>query len=106
MAVITISRQFGAGGRTLGERLAKKLDYRYVNYEIIQEVSAKFNVSSDGVYAVEKAASSKLMRFLDKMVNMDYLEGYEGNEHPAGRSLLVNFFKLADNYSDKEKEIA
>jgi len=29
------------------------------------------------------------------LVNLVYPEGYEGNEHPAGRSLLVNFFKLA-----------
>ena len=29
------------------------------------------------------------------LVNLVYSEGYEGEEHPAGRSLLVNFFKLA-----------
>ena len=29
------------------------------------------------------------------LVNLVYPEGYEGKEHPEGRSLLVNFFKLA-----------
>ena len=38
MAVITISRNFGAGGITLGERLAKDLNYNFVNDQLIAEV--------------------------------------------------------------------
>ncbi len=74
MSVITISRQFGSGGITLGERLARTLAYRLVNEEMIKQVAAKANVSSDGVYAFEKAAGSKLMRFLDRVVKLDYLD--------------------------------
>jgi len=32
------------------------------------------------------------------LVDFVYPEGYEGEEHPEGRSLLVNFFKLAGTY--------
>ena len=74
MAVITISRFFGAGGRTLGERLAVKLGYRYVNEEMIKEVAAKAGMSPEGVHSFEKSAGSKLMRFLDKLVRLDYLD--------------------------------
>ena len=74
MAVLTISREFGAGGRTLGERLANRLNYRYVNEEMIKEVARKANVSPEGVYAFEKSGGSKLMKFLDKLVRMDYLD--------------------------------
>lgn len=74
MAILTISREFGAGGRTLGERLAKRLNYRFVNEEMIKEVAKKANVSPEGVHAFEKAAGSKLMKFLDKLVRMDYLD--------------------------------
>ncbi|MBK5100253.1 MAG: cytidylate kinase family protein, partial [Desulfobacteraceae bacterium] len=31
MAVLTISRQFGTGGLTLGERLSRRLGYRCVH---------------------------------------------------------------------------
>jgi len=74
MAVITISRQFGAGGWTLGERLSKRLGYRYVHEDLIKEVAAKADVSSDQVRAIEERGTSKLMRFLDKIVTTSYIE--------------------------------
>ena len=48
MSVITISRQFGAGGKTLGEMISEKLGYTFVDNEIIQMVAkkAKGNSSS------------------------------------------------------------
>ena len=36
MTVIAISRQYGAGGKTLGEMVAKKLGYTFVDDEIIK----------------------------------------------------------------------
>jgi cytidylate kinase len=74
MAVITISRQFGAGGRTLGERLAERLGYRYVNEDMIKEVARKVKVSSSQIRGFEKEAGSKLMRFLDKIVSRDFID--------------------------------
>lgn len=35
MAVVSISRQFGAGGRTLGQRVARRLGYRFVDRDVI-----------------------------------------------------------------------
>jgi len=54
MSVITISRQFGAGGRTLGEMVAKKLGYEFYDNEVIQMVSINAKVSADSVDALEK----------------------------------------------------
>ena len=34
--IITISREFGSGGRTIGKQLAKKLDIPYYDADIIQ----------------------------------------------------------------------
>ena len=39
MAVITISRQFGAGGRTFGNMLSKELGYKFLDDVIIYEIS-------------------------------------------------------------------
>lgn len=74
MAVITISRHFGAGGWTLGERLSKKLGYRYVQEDMIKEVAAKANVSSDQVRTTEQRGTSRLIKFLDKVVTASYVE--------------------------------
>ena len=39
MAVITISRQFGAGGKTLGKMIANELDYTFGDSDIIQQIA-------------------------------------------------------------------
>jgi cytidylate kinase len=74
MAVITISRQFGAGGITLGEKLSKRLGYRCVHEGMIRQVAKKVKASSQQVRAFEKAGGTKLMKFLDKMVSRDFID--------------------------------
>jgi cytidylate kinase len=69
MAVITISRQFGAGGITLGELVSKKLGYRFFDNEIIQMVAKKAKVSTNWVESMEKEAGGKIQRFISGMVS-------------------------------------
>ena len=80
MAIITISRQFGAGGITLGERLAKRLNYRYVNEEMIKEVASKANVSTDGIYAFEQQAGTKLTKLVDRVISGNFIERLLGGQ--------------------------
>jgi len=81
MAVITISRQFGAGGWVLGERLAKRLGYRYVNEGMIQEVAKKGKISSGRVRVFEKSGTNKLMKFLDRLVSTDSVDRFVSERH-------------------------
>jgi len=73
MTTITISRQFGAGGRTLGRRLAKKLGYYYADDLMVKEVADRMRCSSKQVRAFEKEGSSSLMKILDKFLSGDYI---------------------------------
>lgn len=73
MAVITISRQIGAGGWTLGERLVERLGYRYVDEVMIREVADKIGVTVADISAFEKDGATKLMKFLDKMVSRNFI---------------------------------
>ena len=41
MNIITISREFGSGGRELGRRLADELGYDYYDGEIIAAIARK-----------------------------------------------------------------
>ena len=41
MNIITISREFGSGGRELGKRLADILDYTYYDREIETELAKR-----------------------------------------------------------------
>ena len=52
MSVITIARQFGAGGKALATMVAKKLDYAVIDEEIVEMVAQEADVSSEWVDAV------------------------------------------------------
>lgn len=68
MAVITISRQFGAGGRTLGVMVARKLGYDFYDNEVIQMVSIHAKVSTNSVDALEKATGGKFKKIIADIV--------------------------------------
>lgn len=74
MAVITISRQFGAGGKTLGTMLAEKLGYTLIDEAIINKVAEKAKVSGDWVQSIEKEAGGALLNFLTKLVSKSFME--------------------------------
>ena len=49
MRIITISRQFGSGGRELGKRLAEQLGWDYYDREIIDTLAEKEGLDPDYV---------------------------------------------------------
>ena len=49
MNIITISREFGSGGRELGKRLADLLGYSYYDREIITAIAEKHNFAESYV---------------------------------------------------------
>ena len=55
--IITISREFGSGGRTIGKKLAEKLGIPCYDSEIIEEVAEKSGFSKE--YIEEKGEYSK-----------------------------------------------
>jgi cytidylate kinase len=69
MAVITIARQFGAGGRSLGDLVAKELGYTLIDREIVEMIAMEADVSPDRVDAISKEAGSEgyLTRMFVKM---------------------------------------
>jgi len=78
MSVITISRQFGAGGKTLGEMIAKELDYLFHDDLIIQEIADKAKVSTDSVISIERTAGGKLSKLISTMLSRSYIERIVG----------------------------
>jgi len=69
MAVITISRQFGAGGITLGKLVAEKFGYTFAHSEIIKMIAEMANVSTNFVETVEKEAGGKFSRLINRLVS-------------------------------------
>lgn len=74
MSVITISRQFGAGGKTLGKQVADALGYTFADEDIVQKIAELAKVSPGWVESVEKEAGGRLSRIVSKMVSKPLLE--------------------------------
>ena len=54
MAVITISRGIATGGRELGRLLAMRLDYRYIDKSLFQEIAEDLNVPKGRLVSFEE----------------------------------------------------
>jgi cytidylate kinase len=60
--VITIAREIGSGGRTIGRKLAAKLGVRYSDKELIRNLREKFNLTT---YSIEKLKGEKKSWFAE-----------------------------------------
>ena len=52
MSVITIARQFGAGGKTLGTRVAESLGYTLIDEQIVEMVALEADVAPELVDSI------------------------------------------------------
>jgi cytidylate kinase len=64
MPVITIGRQFGAGGQTVGEMLARRLKIDLLESRIIDEVAHRLQLPKEEVEAEDEQPGSLLGRLL------------------------------------------
>ena len=64
--VITISREVGSGGRTIGRKLAEKLGVRFSDKELVDELQKKLNLT---VSSIEELKGKK-KRWLDDFIQM------------------------------------
>ena len=63
--VITISREVGSGGRTIGRKLAEKLGVRFSDKELIDALQAKLNLTASGIEELKGKKS-----WLDDFIQM------------------------------------
>ena len=64
--VITISREVGSGGRTIGRKLAEKLGVRFSDKELVDKLQKKLNLTVDSIEELK----GKKKRWLDDFIQM------------------------------------
>jgi cytidylate kinase len=72
MPVVTISRQYGAGGYTLGKALAERLGWRVVGRDIFTDIAQKAGVSLKCVELAEKEAGSLLSCLINEVFSQAF----------------------------------
>ena len=62
--VITISRELGSGGRTVGRKLAQALGVRYSDKELVHELMKRFNLTISGIERLKGEKKTWITDFL------------------------------------------
>jgi cytidylate kinase len=66
--LITISRQYGAGGSEVAARVARALDWRLVDNELIERVAARAGLAPEDVAQLEERVSTFIERLARTLV--------------------------------------
>ncbi len=59
--VITVGRQFGSGGRDVGQKIAAALNIPYYDKELVEKAAEKSNMSSEAVKEIDERATNSLL---------------------------------------------
>ena len=63
MAIIVLSTQMGAGGPEIGMALGKKLGYRYVDQELLQDAGRRYGLAEDRLSQLDESKPTIFERF-------------------------------------------
>ena len=107
MAVLTISRHFGAGGRTLGEMVAKKLGYTLYDDELIQMVAQKAKVSVSWVENMEKEAGGVFSKFITNLIPRAFMDRLlDDNKGYLDEEIYIDILtKLIQKIGDEDNAV-
>lgn len=94
MAVISISRQFGAGGRTAAVRVAELLGYEFADETLTARVAEAAGVSDEWVNVTEREGEGWRESWVSSLVSTKFLDKILGGGSVKGKKgQLINYFK-------------
>jgi cytidylate kinase len=76
--VITINRELGSGGRTVGRKLAEKLGVDYYDKALIKALQERYNLSAEDIEDIKGRKKSRLGEFIRMMTFSD--SGFDPNQ--------------------------
>ncbi len=99
--VITINRELGSGGRTIGEKLAQRLDVPFYHKALIQALEKEYNLTTE---EIERLKGQKHNWWADFKRSMGLLPNQISPEHINKNSSLPDFL-VTDDIFKSETEI-
>ena len=83
--VISINRELGSGGRTVGEKLAQKLGVSFYDKALIKALEEKYNLTAEEIEAL-KGRSHSWWADLKRVIGL----GYSVSNNPDFKPSLIN----------------
>ena len=99
--VITINRELGSGGRTIGEKLAKRLGVPFYDKALIQGLKKKYDLSTE---EIERLKGQKHNWWADFKRSLKIMPSYAAPTLIPGESAIPDFL-ITDDIFQSETEI-
>jgi len=99
--VITINRELGSGGRTIGEKLAKRLGVPFYDKALIQQLKEKYGLSTE---EIERLKGQKHNWWADFKRSLKLMPSYAAPQYMSGKSDMPDFL-ITDDIFQAETEI-
>jgi cytidylate kinase len=94
MAVISISRQFGAGGKYLSERLSERFNYKFADEELVARIAKEAGVSDEWVKVTEREGLKGSKGFVSSLFSSRFIGNLLGSSGGSGDEAgMVELFK-------------
>ena len=100
--IITITRQFGSGGREIGKALAKRLDIPFYDKELISIAAKESGVSPEVFESVDETATNSLLYSLSTGL-YNYGNGFSSmGDLPVNDRLYILQHQIIKELAEKE----
>ena len=99
--VITIIRELGSGGRTIGEKLAKRLEVPFYDKALIQGLKDRYHLSTE---EIERLKGQRHNWWSDFKRSMMMVPNYMSSDYVPGKTPIPDFL-ITDDIFQTETEI-
>ncbi len=102
--IITIARQYGSGGREIGEKVAKMLGIPFYDKELITEAASKGNLSEDVLRHADESATNSLLYTLAMGSNVLTTTQF-GYRMPINDKLFILQSEIIKEYAQRGSSV-
>ena len=99
--IITIARQFGSGGREIGERVAELLGFPIFDKQLITDAAAKGSLNEDVIKTAEESAANSLLYTLAMGSNVLGTTMHFGYKMPLNDRLFILQSEAIKDYASQ-----
>jgi cytidylate kinase len=99
--IITIARQYGSGGREIGERVAELLGIPIYDKEIINAAAEKGNLNVEVIKSADESAANSLLYTLAMGSNVVGTTMHFGYKMPINDKLFILQSEVIKEYASK-----
>ena len=99
--IITIARQYGSGGREIGEKLAELLNIPLFDKQLITDAASKGNLSEEIIKRTDETAANSLLYTLAMGSNVVGTTMHFGYKMPINDKLFVLQAEVIKEYANE-----